>query len=220
VKNLRIVSALLAVLALARLAPAASREKCSVAPLTASDLAAGPDAINAALACLQGRIQALEGGAPAQPAAQSKPAIAEALTFDNLRITMDRASLVDKKQVLLELTVTNNGKTPVLAMVDDYTSSVSLRGEASPRRFDVQGFASCGSRGWNARDATRACVDKSSDNHWTLLEPGAPYELRLSTKPGREIKADAVSARIRFLTKTGGEWKTKDLSFAALPLVQ
>lgn len=197
---------------------AASPEKCALAPLSAADLGAGPDAINKALACLQDRIEALEAdGAPKQSSRAKTPA-PDAVTFDNIRITMDRASLIDRKQVLLELTLINNGKTPVLAMVDDNASSVSLRGEATPRKFDVQGFASCGDRGWNAPDATRACVDKSSDNHWTLLEPGLPYELRLSTKAGRDIKSDSVSARIRLLAKTGNDWKSKDLSFIRLPL--
>jgi hypothetical protein len=198
----------------------AAQETCTVEPLTAEALAAGPEALNGNLACLDRRLRALEaqsaGDAAAAQTGSGVP-IAQTTILETIRVSLDYASIVDNKQVLLEFSIENTGDEMVLAIIAAFQdSSVTLRGEAGPRALKVQGFATCPT--FQNRE-TRNCIDRTQDESWTVLDPGVLHEFRISTQAsGDDITADAAAATIRMIVRNGGEAGFQDVSFARIPL--
>jgi len=197
----------------------AAQGTCTVEPLTAESLASGPEALNRNLACLERRLQALEaqsaGDAAAAQAGSSAP-LAQTTILETIRVSLDYASIVDKKQVLLELSIENAGAEPLLAIIAAFQdSSVTLRGEATPRAFKVQGFATCPIY---QTQVIRNCIERTQDESWTLLDPGMLHEFRIAKASRDDISADAASARIRMIVRDAKEARFQDVSFARIPL--
>ena len=94
--------------------------------------------------------------------------------------------------------------------------SVTLRGEARPSAFEVQGFATCPT---SQTRVTQTCIERTQDEDWTLLEPGRVHEFRIATKPSRDpITANAAAATIRMIVRDGKEAHFQDISFARISL--
>lgn len=202
----------------------AQASDCTVSPLRVEDLVAGPEALNAALACLQDRIEALEDDRRQDTtgtAAAAPTSIATATLFGGVDLSLDYASIVDNVQVLLEFSIVNATGEPRLMIVDDNSSTVTLRGETDARDFAVQGFAFCGRFGLNAGSVGKSarCFNNTVENQWTLLEPGRPYSFRISTeKSRRDISADSSAITIRFMMRAGDDFTSQDIPFSSVPL--
>lgn len=217
-KKLNLLAALLTLI-VALSAPVMAQDSCAIAPLSAADLGSGPGALNAALACLDRRIRALEAAGGEVPAgAAGEPAsLMQATVLGTLEISLDYASIVDKKQALLEFGIENTGDNPVLAIVAAYIdSSFTLRGEAQPRGFFVRGIATCPT--YQTR-VTQNCIEKAPEESWTLLEPGIRYDFQIATDPDAgNIRSDAASVKIRLIVRDGDDASFHDVPFSGVPL--
>jgi len=142
--------------------------------------------------------------------------IAERTLPDNIAVSLDHASVVDEKQLVLEFSISNRGTAPVLAIIAAHQdSNVNLRGEANSRPFRVQGISTC--PGYQER-VTQACMEHVPDAQWTLLEPQNTYVFQISTQPGREIESDRAFVRLRLLLRKDKNTRFQDVSFARIPL--
>lgn len=218
-QRLNFFAALAVTLIVALPAPGRAQDPCAIAPLSAADLGSGPDALNAALACLDRRIRALEGAGgeiSAAPVGESA-SLKQATVLETLKLSLDYASVVDKKQVLLEFGIENTGDNPVLAIVVAYSdSSFTLRGEAQPRSFKVRGIATCPIV---AGSNTKFCIERVADETWTLLQPGVRYDFQIATDPNLgAIRSDAASMKIRLIVRDGDDTSFHDVPFSGIPL--
>lgn len=207
-----------AALSFPALVPAQDQEPCAIGPLSATDLAAGPDALNAALACIQTRLEALERAAGANMAGITSPAaIAEMTIFETVRVRLETAGIVDDRQLLLEYSITNEGDTPLFAIIAaSQDSRVTISGEPEPRRFEVQGFATCPS--FQTR-VTQYCIERTPTTEWAYLDPGLTLGFQLATRArGDAITADTAAASIRLIVSDGEEVQFRDVSFGRIPL--
>lgn len=159
-------------------------------------------------ACLSGRAESQ----------QTTPQIPRTTTVDSVSVSLDDASIVDEKQLLLEYSITNKDAAPVLVVIARRDSSIMLRGEAKSQPFQVQGLAVC--RPYQ-RQVTEYCMKRMPDAEWTLLEPGTPYQFRISMPVMHgEAEDKTASARLRLLVRKGKKTSFHDVSFANIPLGQ
>ncbi len=145
-------------------------------------------------------------------------AIITVKVFDAVSVSLDYASVADETRLVLEYTVINRGEKPVLAIIADFQdSAVGLRGEAQPRPFGVQGFATC--PGYQTH-VTENCMKSVQDAQMTLLQPQVPYQFQLATQPDKrnKIKSTSAFARIRFLFRQGEKTVFRDAAFAHIPV--
>jgi len=157
-------------------------------------------------ACLSGRAES----------PQATPQIPRTTTIDSVLVSLDDASIVKEKQLLLEYSITNKDAAPVLIIIARKDSSVILRGEAKSQPFQVQGLAVC--RPYQ-RQVTEYCMKRTPDAEWTLLEPGTPYQFRVSMPVAAGgAEHDTASARLRLLIRKGKQTSFHDVSFANIPL--
>lgn len=181
---------------------------------SAFGLAAGPGARGPVL-YPERRVFALEQGRAAE-SKESASRIGQTSLADGIVVSLDAASIVDGKQLLLEYNITNQGAAPILVIIAPKDSSLTLRGEARPRPFRVQGLAICPPY---QRQVTQYCMDRAADEQWTQLEPGAAYQFQVSTRAARgRIESDTASARLRLLVRKGKETRFHDISFANIPI--
>jgi hypothetical protein len=201
---------------------AAAQDTCTVRPLKA-DSPPSAEALNESLACLQRRIERLEqqvakGAAPG-PRADS-PSAAQAHEFDDVRVSLEHASIVDGKSLLLEWTIENLGEGTKLALIEAQGTVIGLRGDPTPIRFTVQGINRCPGHGAGAQAAIKYCIESmKDDNQWTALDPGRPLAFRIASHAANtEIKADVASVSLRLVVKDRKGPKVKDISFTRVPL--
>lgn len=198
-----------------RHAAATAAPECSVRALSAEETAAGADALNEALACLQRRIEVLEQGA-AGPAGQGGETL-----FEGVRVRVERASLLDGNRVLVEFAVANDGEEGRTLILDDIASGIRPHGQADRLRLDVEGFAACGRYALNdgGMGSSAACAERTNDSHWTSLAPGGVQAFALVTDRLRQNPPpEAAAVVLRFLLREGGAWAMQDVSFPNQPL--
>jgi hypothetical protein len=208
---------------------ALAQAPCIVTPLR-TDVPVNVDQLNAAISCLQRRIDSLERGQAGDKtgkgaAGRSGPAAPPELTqtFDDLRLGIDQASAPDGKTILLEWTIENVGDKPILLLIESlHGSSVIVRGYTEDLRLTVRGFNICPVVSVGPADIIRYCVGHlAQDNQWTRLEPGRPVTFTVSaTLRTKAARLESLAASLRLLVKDGNTVNFKDISFPRVPLTQ
>jgi hypothetical protein len=186
-------------------------------PFVAAALAAGVQTPQEPSASLERHAQAAAPVATSEKPARAKAgAITEIQIYDGIKLSLDYASIVDEKQLLLEFTIVNRGSAPVLSIITARDSSVGIHGEAKPRPFKVEALATCPF--YQVR-ATEQCMKRTPDEQWTLLSPNEPYQFQIATvaKPPK-IESGSAFAKIRILFRQGKETVFRDASFARIQL--